>query len=569
MRPRTIVAVVIAASVLIRVAVFRQIDRTPLVRMDRWSQTDMHAFDAWARQIAAGDSLSSTVAVPMHRWHREIADRYLAAHSAEAGALAGTDAGAAMWARWMHTPRFYQDPLYPYLLAAVYRVTAADPRYAIAGQLIVGVLTNLLIWALARRYFGDAVGVCAAAMAVLCAPLVFYESLLLRDSAVVFAGLALVWLADRAMATDRSTRWLAFGVSLGIAVLLKSTFALFAIAFASLFVATHARGGRPWGAAMGMTGLGFALALTPVIARNAAVGVPPLSMAASGPLTFVAANEHNAMPDVGFAIDAPVLTAFLGDTDGGWRSALRAAMAGHTAASAAALLWRKWDRAWHWFEIPNNENFYYLRRQAPMLAWLPLTFWLLAPLALVGLPIGARRLRDVWPLYVLIGTILASLVGFYVLGRFRASLIGATIPLAALTVVEIARWVVRGPRLRALAAAASIGTLAMWTGRPLADDQLLIRTADWILPYSVFYQDRVYGALDRKAWNDAAQWYLAFFEYEPRPAEILASADPRLAPELADMHQECAQILRLAGRGADANRQLARAQEILALRPLR
>ena len=32
------------------------------------------------------------------------------------------------------------------------------------------------------------------------------------------------------------------------------------------------------------------------------------------------------------------------------------------------MLWRKWDRTWHWFEIPNNENFYYYRLHATILA---------------------------------------------------------------------------------------------------------------------------------------------------------------------------------------------------------
>jgi hypothetical protein len=111
--------------------------------------------------------------------------------------------------------------------------------------------------------------------------------------------------------------------------------------------------------------------------------------------------------------------------------------------------------------------------------------------------------------------------------------------------------------------------VASWTGRPLAPDQVLIRTADWILPYSVVYQPLITEAVDRRDWNLAATRYLEFFAYEPQPAVILASDDATLAPELADMHEECARILRMAGRIVEADEQVQRARQTLALGRLR
>lgn len=568
-RTRAVIGILLICAAALRIAAFRQLDRTPLLRMDRWAQSDMHYFEAWGREISRGDWRAAAVPIPMHRWHHEVAQRYLSDHPDAAVRLSGgADSDETIWKRWMHAPRFYQDPLYAYFVAAVYSIAVPDPRYAIACQLVLGIGSVFLIWALARRYFGDAVAACAGALAVLCAPLLFYELLLLRDSLVAFAGLVLVWVADRAIARDRRAGFLILGAAAGVACVLKSTFFLFAIAFLLTFAVLRHRERRAWGAAAGAMACGFAIAMAPLVARNVAVGAPALSMAASGPMTFVAANEARAEPDRGFGIDVPLLTSFLGDTDGGWRAAVRVVGAGQTAGGFSALLWRKWDRAWHWFEIPNNENLYYMRERAGVLSWMPITFFIIAPLALAGLAIGARRFRDAWPLYLLVATTVGSLLGFYVLGRFRVALIAAVIPFAALTLVEIWRWIRAGRFLAAGTTAAAVVLLGAWTGRPLADGQVLIRTADWILPYSVFYQDQVYGALDRKDWNAAASWYLDFFRYEPSDAEILQSSDRTLAPELADMHRECAQILRAAGRETEAAQQIEAAQRILALRPV-
>jgi hypothetical protein len=303
------------------------------------------------------------------------------------------------------------------------------------------------------------------------------------------------------------------------------------------------------------------------VARNVAVGAPPFSLAASGPLTFVASNDANVPPDVGFAIDASLLARFLGDTNGGWRAAIAVTLGSHDVGSYVSMLWGKWDRSWHWFEIPNNENFYYLRMQAPVLRRLPVTFWLCAPLTLVGLVIGAKRIRDAWPLYLLAAVSMVPMIGFYVLGRFRVGLFAAAIPFAALALADILQSIRGRRRARAMRIATSALILAAWTGRPLASDAVQIRTADWILAYSVVYQDKVYGALDRKDWAGSGAAYVEFFErYEPTAAQILASHDPQLAPELADMHQECAKILEMAGQETAADLQRARARDLLALR---
>jgi 4-amino-4-deoxy-L-arabinose transferase-like glycosyltransferase len=69
---------------------------------------------------------------------------------------------------------------------------APDVRLVFLWQMVLGVLANLLIYWLARRSFGDTVGALAGAMAVLYAPLMYYELILLREAPLTFAALACV-----------------------------------------------------------------------------------------------------------------------------------------------------------------------------------------------------------------------------------------------------------------------------------------------------------------------------------------------------------------------------------------
>jgi hypothetical protein len=157
-------------------------------------------------------------------------------------------------------------------------------------------------------------------------------------------------------------------------------------------------------------------------------------------------------------------------------------------------------------------------------------------------------------------------LGFYVLGRFRIAFFAAVLPFAAYGLVEVVRsWHQRRFK-KFLILASALVLVALWTGRPLSERQVLIRTSDWILPWSVEYEGRVYGALDAKDVNAAANAYLEFFQHTPTDAQIQASGDPRLPSELADMHTECGQILRAAGREREAAAQLAEAQRVIALR---
>jgi Flp pilus assembly protein TadD/4-amino-4-deoxy-L-arabinose transferase-like glycosyltransferase len=562
-------AALLAASASVRIAYFLQLNGDPAIELHKFVQSDMNYFDAWGRKIAHGDWLSASVTVPMHGWQRSVADQYLANHPETRTALvqqagqsgAGSDTNLLLWSRWMGGHQFYQDPLYPYLIGLTYRLFGEDVRLVFAWQMALGVMSTVLIWLLAWRLFGPVVGLCAGVLAVLCAPLIYYELVLLRETSIVFAGLGLVWLTDRALARRRWQWFGLLGISIGLACLLKSSFVLLGAGLMAGIVAYfHFR----WSelrvpAAALVTGL--ALAVAPLTARNLALGVPPLALARLGGLTFMMSNDVNYDPDRGFAVDPPRLARLMGESGGGLLPAVVATLRPHTPATYLKQLWRKWDRTWHWVELPNNDNFYYMRLRAPILAWLPVTFWVCSPLALVGLVLGVQQLSRVWPLYLLVAGSLIPLLMFYVLGRFRIPLMAALIPFAALTLVEAVRGMGDGRYGRVMMLTATVGLLAVWTGRPARTP--LLRAADWLVPFVVRYQPQFDAAMAAHNPAAAAAAYLAFFREEPAAGQLLSPPDVETLLLLGNMHTECASLLRDAGRVVEAKQQVTRAGAFL------
>ena len=408
---------------------------------------------------------------------------------------------------------------------------------------------------------------------MLCAPLVFYEALLLRDSLIAFAGLAIVWLTDRALASEGARRWFALGVALGLACLLKSSFLLFAAAIAAGVLVTRCRDTRPWSRQVVVAAAGLSLVFLLLAARNASVGAPAVSLASSGPLTFVRGERSRRyLPEVGFGIDAPVARATSsGTTDGGWRAAIARGLEGHSRRQLRGAALAQMGSGVALVRDPEQRELL-LHADAgagarvdagDVLGRGARWRWSDSRWARGGCATAGRS-------YALVTPTIASLVGFYVLGRFRIALVAALLPFAgarrspkpsggcAVAATRRPRACSRGPRRRRLDRSSARAEPAARAHVRL--DPAVVRG----VPGSRLRGTRSQGH------GEAAAAYLEFFaRYEPAASQILSSGDPRLAPELADMHMECAHILAVAGEPTLASQQQEASRRILELRPLR
>lgn len=568
-RRRTAVTwLLILAALLLRAVLYLQVTSGPLGALHRWEQSDMHHFDAWARAVAAGDLASATIPVPVNLPQEQVARDYLATHATDP-AHGAPDPARALWDRWLGDGRFYQEPLYPYLVAALYRAAPeAGPRAVMWFQMLIGVLTVLAVRRIAERRYGASAGLFAATGALAAGPVLFFESLLLRESLITFAGVALVDASDRTLARGGAWRRFALGLLLGGSVLLKSPFALYGLLLTAALAWPHRR--TPGIAVRSLLPFagGWALAMLPLVARNVAMGLEPLAAASGGGYTFLVANLPGADPAQGAA---PGVAQFIDATRGRLGASVVAALGawdnpmawlGLVARKAAVLL--------HWPEVPNNENWALFREYAPVLGSLPLGFALVLPAAVVGALAACRRGNSNLLLPAMIATHVAMMLLFMPLGRFRAPLIPLLLPAAAFGILWLATRLFRGDFRAAGLALAVAGLVATFLWRPAPPGMGQVRASDRAATLQVWTLPLGRAAIEHERWQAAELLYQDAIDHAPKAIRRVADGhdmglrgwDRPLAALYAEAWQGLSDVRRARG-DADGAAGLERAAERL------
>lgn len=386
-------AAVVALAVALRVAHLVALRGTP------WFDhlvIDPQYYDAWAQQLAGGE--------------------------------------------WLGTRPFYMDPLYPYLLGALYRLWGHDLMAARLVNVAFGAVTCVLIARLGRRVAGPTAGTIAALGFALYLPDVFFTGEIDKTclSVLLVTATLVLFLGD-----GLPSRFGA-GVTLGLAALTRGNLLLLApLATLALLVDR-----RPPMAGAGAFVLGIALALSPVVWRNHRVsGEWVLTTAQAGQNfytgnnpgndwgayttpPFVRGNPH--FEELDFRAEAErrlarPLTA--GEVSAFWFDEAWAHMTAQPAY-ATQVMARKLALFWNDFEVSDNQDQYLLARDSWVLR-LPLPgFGLVASLALLGVVVTWRQ-RTTRVLVAFVAVYCASVVAFFIFSRYRIQVVPALLPLAA------------------------------------------------------------------------------------------------------------------------------------------
>lgn len=505
-------AAVLVLAAVIRLANLGAIAALPLAEYQgSWIGADMEVSLRWADGIRAGDLLCRDTVHPFYAFHESVAPR-------------------ETWERWWGGARvFQQAPLYPYVLAGV-RALGGEGFWAMAiGQLFLGLASVALVRLVAARVFGEPVATLAGLGMATYGPLVFHEAVWVRDTLAVTTSLLALWALGRAPEGGR-VRWLAAGLAVAVALLARETALLF-VPLAGLWAWLRLAPGRR-AAPVAALGLGLALGMLPLAARNLAVGAPVLSFTNRGLESFVQGHAADSSPSEPRLPDSAreILLA----ADGSLLGTMRRTLATHASPWAFfAFEGQKALATLAGYEPADNVNWYYFAARSPVLALSP-GFALVLAFGLVGLWLERRRGPD------------ERLLRWFLLATFLGLLYGVLVARYRLVAVAVL-WIYAAAALTALAQRVRARRLAPAAGLLCAALAL------------AFGSTRLFADVRARRAPRATEPLLAAKTYQRRQQPELALAELRTALASvwrkpggrqlsAEGHELAALLVRLAGK---------------------
>jgi len=349
---------------------------------------------------------------------------------------------------WIGKEPFFRAPLYIYLLASVYKIFGHGyfiPRFF---QIILGSLSCVLVFLIAKKLFNQTVGIISGAVASFYAMLIFYDGELLLETLTIFLDLAVVYLLIHTHEKSSLKRWFVCGIVLGLSTIARPNVLIF-IPFVLVWMWVAFKEKLHFKTFLlrwGILCLGILIFIFPVTLRNYLVGKDLVLISWQGGYNFYLGNNAEAS---GWSATAK---QFDETWWGGYYDAIRLAeqeTGQKLKPSQISNFWYKkgvdfilsqpldWLKLmgrkilyfWKGYEIPNNVDMYFFREFSSLFnlllgkVFIYLPFGLIGPLSLLGMAIGLKKWRNYLLIYLFILSYMASIVIFFVCSRFRMPVI--------------------------------------------------------------------------------------------------------------------------------------------------
>lgn len=374
---------------------------------------------------------------------------------------------------------FYQAPLYPYFLAAVYALLGPSATMAKAVQALLGSLGAALLALATRDLLAPAwperrariAGAAAGLLLALHPSAIFFDGVLQKTSLDLFLVPALLAAVARHQRGGARPPWqmpLVAGLALGLLALSRENAILFLPVVLGWMVwlgpvgeasvpAGPAR--RAW-FAPALLIAGWLAVILPVSVRNAVVGGEfTLTTAQAGPNFYIGNGprsngtyvpllagrgdaRYERADAVRLAEEARGRELSPGEVSRHWMDESMKFIRGRPA-DWLALTGRKLLLAFNTAELGDTEDPYTYAESSRLLRLLlpVFSFGVIFPLAIAGLVLTWPVRRYLWIAHALALVYLAGLVAFYVVSRYRLPLLPVLLPFAG---AAIAMAVTRG-----------------------------------------------------------------------------------------------------------------------------
>jgi len=436
--------------------------------------------------------------------------------------LIGDALAYTTWAReiaagdWLGREVFYQAPLYPYFLAVVHTAVGDGALAVRAVQITLGAVSCGLLAAAGWGFFGRRAGVAAGLLLAVYMPAIFADSTIQKSVLDLLGMSALLWILSGVAEQPRPGRCVALGAVLAALVLSRENALVFAAVLAPwLLWRARSSGSRRFAPAL-LFLLGMTAVLGPVGLRNAYVGGGfHLTTSQLGPNFYIGNNpaadgtygplragrgdakyeredaKAIAEASLGRALSPAEVSRFFLDRAFDYIAS--------RPADWLRLLGRKTALAFNAVELVDTEDPYTYAESSPVLRLTGVVFHfgVLAPIALFGVFCTWRDRSRLLPLYAMFVVFTASLIVFYVVGRYRLPLAPILILFAAAGVVDAPRFCRSEPSLRVAAAAATGVVAAVFCNWPFADVATMRSVTHYNLGNELAARERTDDAIEQ------------------------------------------------------------------------
>ncbi len=354
---------------------------------------------------------------------------------------------------WVGGKVFFRAPFYAYFLAVVYKIFGHNYIIPRLIQHVIGSFSCVLVYFLAKKLFNRKVAIVSGLIAASYGMLLYFEGELLLDSFLVFFDLLLILFLLKATESPKFYRWFFCGIILGFSAITRPNI-LFFIPFVWLWIFLIFKQKMPFKKILTYSAsflLGSILIISPVTLRNLIAGEDLVLIASQGGINFYIGNNKNsdgisaifykedwqyrdfqqmAEKETGESLKPSEISNFYYRKGIGFVS--------KNPSQALKLYVKKLYLFWNRFEISNNQDIYFFQRYSPLIRTLPLGFWLIGPLGLVGMILSmlvgnglvknrSARLKDLrkkasLPI-LFVFSYMVTVVMFFVTARFRLPVI--------------------------------------------------------------------------------------------------------------------------------------------------
>lgn len=375
---------------------------------------------------------------------------------------------------WEGDEPYWQPPLYIYLLTLVCWLLPAS--YFVGIRLVhmgLGVLSCLLVYALARHAFGEQVGRIAGIMAALCGSLLYFEGELLAVPLEVFLNLLLLYGLLLAWRCDHGRYWVLTGLLAGLAALTRPNILLFIAAFCA-WTLWHRRTSAY--RSLFFFIVPIALVILPVTYRNWTIESDLVFISSNAGVNFYIGNnadyERTVSLRPGVQWEAMIAEA---ENSGHKTAAAQSAFFLGKSLSYITtqpldylgLLGKKVFHFWSGPETKRNQDIYYARQHSRILSLLlwdwhvSIPFGLIGPLSLLGLGLSTRGkwTPPIALLRLYAFVYMASVVLFFPAARYRMPVVPVLIAFAAFATFQFYLGVRRRAYIRTTVLALPLGGL--------------------------------------------------------------------------------------------------------------